>query len=98
MNNLTYFKEEVGGLVMGGYEQYPKIWANKKGIPDNFNFSLLEPDYNHFEVIMKNALRRVPLLNEVGVKSLINGPESFTPDGNFILGEAPEQKLSLIHI
>jgi len=91
-DNLTYFKEEVGGLVMGGYETNPKIWANKKGIPDNFNFSLLEPDYNHFEVIMKNALRRVPLLNEVGVKSLINGPESFTPDGNFILGEAPEQK------
>ncbi len=90
-DNLTYFKEEVGGLVMGGYEPNPRIWG-EKGIPKNFNFSLLEPDFNHFETIMKNALKRVPLLNDIGVKNLINGPESFTPDGNFILGEAPEQK------
>ena len=90
-DNLTYFKEEVGGLVMGGYEPNPKIWG-EKGIPKNFNFSLLEPDFNHFEIIMKNALKRVPILNDIGVKNLINGPESFTPDGNFILGESPEQK------
>jgi 4-methylaminobutanoate oxidase (formaldehyde-forming) len=88
-DRLTYFKEEVGGLVMGGYERNPKPWA-EDGIPDGFNFSLLDPDFDHFEQLMAQALVRVPALAQAGVKELINGPESFTPDGNFILGEAPE--------
>jgi 4-methylaminobutanoate oxidase (formaldehyde-forming) len=88
-DRLTYYKGEVGGLVMGGYEPNPIPWANG-GIPENFDFQLLDNDFDHFEPTMELALGRVPSLETVGVKQLLNGPESFTPDGNFILGEAPE--------
>jgi 4-methylaminobutanoate oxidase (formaldehyde-forming) len=87
-DRLTYYKEEVGGLVMGGYEPNPIPWA-ERGIPDKFHFSLLGENWDHFEPMMELALGRVPALEAAGVKQLINGPESFTPDGNFILGEAP---------
>jgi sarcosine dehydrogenase len=90
-DRLIYFKEEVGGLVMGGYEPNPISWA-EKSVPEDFHFSLLDSDYDHFELIMNNALGRVPKLETAGIKELINGPESFTPDGNFILGESPELK------
>ena len=59
--------------------------------PKDFHYTLLDSDFDHFEDLMTNALGRVPLLETAGVKELINGPESFTPDGNFILGESPEQ-------
>ena len=88
-DRLIYFKEEVGGLVMGGYELDPISWADD-GIPDGFAFSLLDADWDHFEPLMEQALIRVPALETAGVRTLINGPEAFTPDGNFILGEAPE--------
>ena len=88
-DRLTYYKEEVGGLVMGGYESNPINWA-ENGFPKNFNFTLLNPDWDHFEQLMKLAMPRVPALETAGIRELINGPESFTPDGNFILGEAPE--------
>ena len=88
-DRLIYFKEEVGGLVMGGYEPNPIPWA-EQGIPEGFEFQLLSEDWDHFEPIMTQALARVPALENAGIKQLINGPESFTPDGNFILGEAPE--------
>ncbi len=88
-DRLTYYKEEVGGLVMGGYEPNPKPWA-ETGVPEDFAFQLLENDWDHFEPIMELALGRVPALQHTGIKQFINGPESFTPDGNFILGEAPE--------
>ena len=88
-DRLTYFKEEVGGLVMGGYEPNPVPWA-VEGLPEGFHFSLLDSDFDHFEQLMTQALARVPALETAGVKQLLNGPESFTPDGNFILGEAPE--------
>ena len=88
-DRLIYFKEEVGGLVMGGYEPNPIPWA-VDGLPADFSFSLLEADSDHFEPMMMQALERVPALETAGIKDLINGPESFTPDGNFILGEAPE--------
>ena len=90
-DRLTYWKEEVGGLVMGGYEPDPRPWA-EAGVPEDFAFTLLESDYDHFMPIMERALPRVPAMQTAGVKQLINGPESFTPDGNFILGEAPEQR------
>jgi 4-methylaminobutanoate oxidase (formaldehyde-forming) len=90
-DRLTYYKEEVGGIVMGGYEPNPIAWA-KSGIPEGFHYSLLDSNFDHFEQIMEQALGRVPALENVGVKQLLNGPESFTPDGNFILGEAPELK------
>ena len=88
-DRLTYYKEEVGGLVMGGYEPNPKPWA-ERGLPERFEFQLLDEDWDHFEPIMELALGRVPALRTAGVKQLINGPESFTPDGNWIIGEAPE--------
>ena len=88
-DRLIYFKEEVGGLVMGGYEPDPKPWS-EPDLRDSFAFTLLDPDWDHFEQLMEQALLRVPALETAGVKQLINGPESFTPDGNFILGEAPE--------
>jgi 4-methylaminobutanoate oxidase (formaldehyde-forming) len=89
-DRLIYFKEEVGGLSMGGYELNPIAWADG-GIPEGFEFQLLDEDWDHFEPHMIQAIERVPALATAGVKQMINGPESFTPDGNFILGEAPER-------
>ncbi|WP_282053112.1 GcvT family protein [Phaeobacter inhibens] len=88
-DRLTYYKEEVGGLVMGGYEPNPIPWATD-GIPKGFHYSLLDSNFDHFEQLMEQALGRVPALEHAGIKTLTNGPESFTPDGNFIIGEAPE--------
>ena len=88
-DRLTYYKEEVGGLVMGGYEQNPLPWA-EGGIPKGFHYTLLDSNFDHFEPLMELALDRVPALETAGVKTLTNGPEAFTPDGNFIIGEAPE--------
>ncbi|MFZ9949087.1 MAG: GcvT family protein [Gemmobacter sp.] len=85
----TYFKEEVGGLVMGGYEPDPQPWTTGD-VPDDWQFRLFDDDYDHFEQHMTQAIARVPALAQVGVKQMINGAESFTPDGNFILGRAPE--------
>ena len=90
-DRLIYYKEEVGGLVMGGYEPDPIAWA-LDGIPEGFHFTLLDSRLDHFEQIMQQALMRTPVLATTGVKMLVNGPESFTPDGNFILGETPEAK------
>lgn len=90
-DRLTYYKEEVGGLVMGGYEHNPIPWAIE-GIPKGFHYTLLDSNFDHFEQIMELSIGRVPALESAGIKQMINGPESFTPDGNFILGEAPELK------
>ena len=87
----TYFKEEVGGLVFGGYEPNPIAWT-QGDVPDNFEFQLFDDDWDHFEQHMGEAMARVPALQKAGIKKMINGPESFTPDGNFILGVAPELK------
>ncbi|MBO3761802.1 FAD-dependent oxidoreductase [Ciceribacter sp. L1K22] len=87
----TYFKEEVGGLVMGGYEPNPQPWLTGD-LPNDWAFRLFDDDFDHFEQHMMQAIERVPALENVGVKQMINGPESFTPDGNFILGVAPECK------
>ena len=85
----TYFKEEVGGLVMGGYEPNPQPWTSGD-VPNDWEFRLFDDDFDHFEQHMEQAMIRIPALAEAGVKQMINGPESFTPDGNFILGTAPE--------
>src|SRR5512144_2844771 len=88
-DGYLYYKEEVGGLVMGGFEPHAKPW-NVDPIPDGFEFQLLPEDWDHFEILMRNAVHRTPCLETAEVKLLLNGPESFTGDGNFILGEAPE--------
>ena len=82
---LVYFRPESGGLVMGGYERHCAPWS-LDGIPADFNCKLLEEDWPRFEELMENAIVRVPALEEMEVVRLINGPEAFTPDGEFILG------------
>jgi 4-methylaminobutanoate oxidase (formaldehyde-forming) len=82
---LVYFRGESGGLVMGGYERQPAPWA-LDGVPADFNGRLLEEDWPRFEELMTNAIVRVPTLADMEVVRLINGPEAFTPDGEFILG------------
>lgn len=88
-DRLTYWKEEVGGLVMGGYEPNPKPWTETT-LGEPFEFQLLDNDIEHFEPLLELAAGRVPVMEKAGIRQFINGPESFTPDGNFILGEAPE--------
>ena len=85
-DNLVYFREEVGGLCMGGYERNPAPWS-LDGVPADFNGKLLAPDWPRFEEIMAGAVRRVPAIADAGVTRMINGPEGFTPDNEFILGE-----------
>jgi sarcosine dehydrogenase len=85
----TYFKEEVGGLVMGGYEPNPQAWV-KGDVPQDWQFRLFDDDWDHFEQHMSHAIARIPALETAGIKQMINGPESFTPDGNFILGRSVE--------
>jgi 4-methylaminobutanoate oxidase (formaldehyde-forming) len=82
---LVYFRPESGGLIMGGYERNCAPWG-VDGIPSDFNSRLLEEDWPRFEELMENAVLRVPTLPEMEVVKLINGPEAFTPDGEFILG------------
>ena len=88
-DGFIYYKEEVGGIVMGGFEPVAKPWKVDP-IPSSFQFQLLGEDWDQFEILMKNAIHRTPALETAEIKMLLNGPESFTPDGNFILGEAPE--------
>jgi 4-methylaminobutanoate oxidase (formaldehyde-forming) len=89
-DGYTYFKEEVGGLVVGGFEPEAKPWVAPDRIPYPFEFKLLEEDWEHFSVLMESALLRIPALSHTGIRKFYNGPESFTPDNQFILGEAPE--------
>jgi 4-methylaminobutanoate oxidase (formaldehyde-forming) len=82
---LVYFRPESGGLIMGGYERHCAPWS-LDGIPADFNGKLLEEDWPRFEELMENAVVRVPSLAEMEVVRLVNGPEAFTPDGEFVLG------------
>jgi sarcosine dehydrogenase len=88
-DGYIYFKEEVGGLLMGGFEPEAKPW-NKDVIPDDFEFGMLPDDWDQFQILMDNALIRVPSLEKTGIKTFMNGPECFTPDLNYIMGEAPQ--------
>jgi len=88
-DGYIYVREEVGGLLMGGFEPVAKPWG-MDGIPSDFAFSLLPEDWEHFQVLMEQALIRIPALETAPVRRHVNGPESFTPDGRYLLGEAPE--------
>jgi glycine cleavage system aminomethyltransferase T/glycine/D-amino acid oxidase-like deaminating enzyme len=88
-DGYTYFKEEVGGLVVGGFEPEAKPWVSPHELPYPFEFQLLDEDWEHFSILMDNALLRIPALERTGIRKFYNGPESFTPDNQFILGEAP---------
>jgi glycine cleavage system aminomethyltransferase T/glycine/D-amino acid oxidase-like deaminating enzyme len=89
-DGYTYFKEEVGGLVVGGFEPQAKPWVSPEELPFPFEFQLLDEDWDHFSLLMDSAVHRLPVLAETGIRKFYNGPESFTPDNQFILGEAPE--------
>ncbi|MBI3429233.1 MAG: FAD-dependent oxidoreductase [Actinobacteria bacterium] len=88
---LIYFRQEVSGLLMGGYERSSKAWTADNesfdSIPADFNGRLLPEDWDRFEEIAINSQVRVPKMGEIGVKNFINGPEGFTPDNEFCLGE-----------
>ncbi len=89
---LIYFREDGDGLVMGGYERHCAPWSLQgesglDAIPQDFNGRLLEEDWDRFEDIVEASKRRVPAMADVKVTKLINGPEAFTPDGEFCLGE-----------
>ena len=85
-DNLIYFRTEVGGLVMGGYERKPAPWA-LDGIPDGFEAKLLPEEWDRMEELFSNAIARVPAMENAEVKKFFNGPEAFTPDADFLLGE-----------
>jgi glycine cleavage system T protein len=85
----TYFKEETGKIMAGFFEPRGKVW-NLEGIPRDFSFGTLPEDWEHIGPIFERAVHRVPALGECGLQLFFNGPESFTPDGVFYLGEAPE--------
>ncbi len=86
-DNLVYFRREGDGLVLGGYERDPAPWA-LYGIADDFNGKLLPEDWDRFAPLMANACRRVPAAETADIVSLVNGPEAFTPDNEFVLGES----------
>jgi heterotetrameric sarcosine oxidase gamma subunit len=88
-DGYIYVREEVGGLLMGGFEPVAKPWG-MDGIPDDFTFSLLPEDWEHFRLLMEEACVRIPVLETAPVRRHVNGPESFTPDNRYMLGEAPE--------
>ncbi|MHA1547378.1 MAG: GcvT family protein [Alphaproteobacteria bacterium] len=88
-DNCAYFKEDAGKLLLGAFEPAAKPWG-MDGIPDDFSFTELQPDFDHFEPILEAAMQRLPALENVGVQLFFNGPESFTPDDRYLLGPAPE--------
>jgi glycine cleavage system T protein len=82
---LVYFREEVGGLTVGGYERNPAPWG-LDGFPKDFRYQLLPFDWDRMGPLMENAIKRVPAVEEAEIRHLYNGPEGFTPDGEFLLG------------
>ncbi|HEY6597771.1 MAG TPA: FAD-dependent oxidoreductase, partial [Pseudomonadales bacterium] len=92
-DGYIYFKEEVGGLLMGGFEPDATPWLQSArrqgGIPPNFEFQLLPDNWDAFQILLDNAMVRVPAFETARVKQFVNGPESFTADNNFVLGPAP---------
>ncbi|MHC4458035.1 MAG: GcvT family protein [Planctomycetota bacterium] len=91
MDGYIYFREETGGLLMGGFEPVAKPWG-MKGIPEQFAFTELNEDWDQFQIFMDNAIKRCPVLETAQVRHLTVVPESFTPDNAYMLGEAPGVK------
>jgi len=86
-----YIRDDSGGLLVGCFEPLGKP-LDPQALGDDFAFQLLPEDWDHFEPMMMNALHRLPALETAEVKMLLNGPESFTPDGSFLLGETAETR------
>ena len=90
-DECAYYKEDAGKILLGAFEPNSKPWG-MNGIPEDFEFDSLPEDFDHFEPILERAVERLPVLAEAGIQTFFNGPESFTPDDRYILGEAPELK------
>jgi glycine cleavage system T protein len=88
-DDRAYFKEDAGKLLIGWFEETAKPWG-MEGIPESFCFDQLPEDLEHIEKLLERAVRRVPVLAKTGIQLFFNGPESFTPDDRYLLGEAPE--------
>src|SRR6056300_280904 len=88
-DECAYYKEDAGKILLGAFEPNSKPWG-MDGIPENFEFDALPEDIDHFEPILERAINRLPVLAEAGIQMFFNGPESFTPDNRYLLGEAPE--------
>ena len=87
-DECAYYKEDAGKMLLGAFEPVAKPWG-MKGIPEEFEFDQLPEDFDHFEPILEKAINRMPLLAETGIHTFFNGPESFTPDDAYHLGQAP---------
>lgn len=88
-DECAYYKEDAGKMLLGAFEPTAKPWA-LDGIPADFEFDQLPEDFDHFEPILESAVARMPMLAEAGIHTFFNGPESFTPDDAYHLGQAPE--------
>ena len=92
-NNCLYLKEDAGKLLVGVFEPNAKpAFINNYRVPEDFSFGELPEDFDHFEPYLINAMNRIPSLEKSGIRKFFNGPESFTPDTNYLLGETPEVK------
>jgi 4-methylaminobutanoate oxidase (formaldehyde-forming) len=89
MDECAYYKEDAGKILLGAFEPKAKPWG-MDGIPEDFSFTELPEDFEHFAPVLEAAVRRVPALEKAGIRKFFNGPESFTPDQRYLLGEAPE--------
>ncbi|MEZ4632305.1 MAG: FAD-dependent oxidoreductase [Deinococcales bacterium] len=89
----TYYKEEVGSIMAGFFEPKAKPWGRGgESIPEDFAFGTFNEDWEHLEPAFEKVLHRMPIVGEKGIKTFLNGPESFTPDDRYQLGESPELK------
>ena len=90
-DECAYYKEDAGKILLGAFEPNSKPWGGD-GIPEDFEFDSLPEDFDHFEPILERAVKRFPFLDKAGIKTFFNGPESFTVDNRYLLGETPEVK------
>ena len=85
----AYYKEDAGKILLGAFEPVAKPWGGD-GIPEDFSFDELPGDFDHFQPVLEQAMKRMPALESAGIQTFFCGPESFTPDDRYHLGESPE--------
>ena len=90
-DECAYYKEDAGKMMLGAFEPKAKPWG-MNGISEDFCFDTLPEDFDHFQPILEAAMNRMPLFETAGIHTFFNGPESFTPDDRYYLGEAPKLK------
>ncbi len=87
-DECAYYKEDAGKMMLGAFEPKSKPWG-MGGIAESFEFDQLPDDFDHFEPVLEQAIHRMPMLGTAGIHTFFNGPESFTPDNAYLLGQAP---------